>query len=35
MVLPYMDHTISQNFKVSFPHQGVTFQVVGVLTEGL
>lgn len=31
----HLNHTISQDFKVSFSHQGFTFHVTGILAEGL
>lgn len=31
----HLNHTISQHLQVSFPHQGFTFYVAGILTEGL
>lgn len=32
---PYLNQAISQNLKVSFSHQDVTFYVVGVLAKAL
>lgn len=33
-MLSHLNHAISQDFKVSFSHQGFTFHVVGILAEG-